>query len=375
MERTEVVVSGGDVFRTKRDHGKANGFTWGKGTLAISLFFVRYALFLRSSRPDADFEFSGFENSPAATLGNMFGKLNGLSWVADMFGTGNQTLSNLFWWTDRINAAGKDKARPRLIKFKDGLLGTEQVKIHSGKIELTDETSLLDLIHGLEKQWKGQPNVHTSPPRQCSHVCAEKAEAIVAPSTSGVFSGAKPIEVQTGGRSSEDWITQLDATPAEALKKHLVAATAPERGNDAVCAAVSEVLEPEALNILTERLVHAPLCVFTDFFLADLDSPPRIKQSIARVIGADSQLTETLARKVAQSEIADMLSWFQAFSFFSLRQTVIKVEHYFCAECANKMPPSGLAFTSPHMLENLIGHFERFGCVAAVHELRKIVPI
>jgi hypothetical protein len=113
--------------------------------------------------------------------------------------------------------------------------------------------------------------------------------------------------------------------PVESIISHIQTSILPARGQAAVERYLAEILTPECINLIAQKLVAESVECFCGFYHAKLDATDSIKICVADSIAANNSLRERLVTKVAKSGCPNLLSWFQAFSPFCKKHVVTEV--------------------------------------------------
>jgi hypothetical protein len=346
-----------------------NSFAWSRGVRALTIFLVQYVGWSKKYRPE-DFEIRGERNSPAASLDMGLGKGKSkdqvnIQWQQSMFGTqGKNASSYLPTYIERTNPDQKRKSDPFGLKVLVSQLPPACVHVFVGDKELKEFPEIKVLSEKLCKQWKGKQNLPLWPA-----VEPKKDVLVLAPDA---LTSSKITTTQTSSPASKSLAELFKSLPVTSIISHITAALLPARGQDAIEKSVAEILSPECINLLAEKIVEGSINEFCDFFYTNYDSPPNIKKCVATLLSTNKNLRANLAFKVARSGFYDILGWFGVFSFFCDRQIVLEVEN--SLNTAAKEPGFKERFLiyAPELLPKLIKYFSDYGCVVAVRLFEKI---
>jgi hypothetical protein len=156
------------------------------------------------------------------------------------------------------------------------------------------------------------------------------------------------------------------------IQSHIVAALTPGRGSEAIEASLTELLSPECVNVMAERLTSESIDSFCQFYFASYDDSQKIRKSIAAVIASHPELRRKLAATVARSGFSDIKGWFNLFSNFCDRKILYDLEQ--ALNVASEEPGFKERFLpyAPAQLPLLIECFSRHGLVCAVRIFEKI---
>ena len=139
----------------------------------------------------------------------------------------------------------------------------------------------------------------------------------------------------------------------------------------------TELLSPECINVLAEKLTSESNYSFCDFFNADFDSPPNIKKSVATVLASNPELRSKLAAKIAKCDYRDMSSWLcGVITFFDqeiVREIFIDVEHALLAVAGDPGFKGRFEIYSPERLIELREYFVIYGLVSAARVFDRII--
>jgi hypothetical protein len=184
---------------------------------------------------------------------------------------------------------------------------------------------------------------------------------------------------------------------------HITAAMLPARGNLAIEKFSDEILSPECVNVLAEKLVSESIGSFNDFFCATFEPPweslplvpeelnpqkikdlrfegphvPDVKRSVGVFIASNRDLRQRLASMVARCGFSDMWHWFTAISFCrareSEREIVLEVERELGAAAVEEPDfKEKFLLYAPDQLPKLIQYFSDYDCVVAARLFEKI---
>jgi hypothetical protein len=153
-----------DELICNRGKGRDKSFQWGAGTLALSLFFLKYAAWCSHKLNPLMFEFTGGPGSPADTLEtSVLKKCDSLNWAVDMFGTDEKEGRNQLLLV--VKKYGSDKAGPDTV-FRQGinhqLLPAKALVVTWKGANLTAAKEIEELEIKLLAQWKKAPHAASS---------------------------------------------------------------------------------------------------------------------------------------------------------------------------------------------------------------------
>jgi hypothetical protein len=100
----------------------------------------------------------------------------------------------------------------------------------------------------------------------------------------------------------------------------------PERGKAAVEKAFLEILSPDCINAMAEKLVDESIDKFCAFFNSEFGSSSTIKKCIAAGIAKKKELCHKHIAKVTASNHRIMLNWLQSFSPYASRNIFVEFE-------------------------------------------------
>jgi len=101
------------------------------------------------------------------------------------------------------------------------------------------------------------------------------------------------------------------------IKSYILAELSSLQGQNAYETFLTELLSPECIGVIADKLVADTIENFVDFYAADYDSPPALKRRLAAHVARDPEALKLLAEKVARSGNRDMNRWFEkCISFF-----------------------------------------------------------
>ena len=223
---------------------------------------------------------------------------------------------------------------------------------------LTSPKELLNLAQTLEAVehvwWKTLSNGSARKPAKREVHKARANQNVVRQPTP-----PKPIGSHSATRSLAEVLIPF---PVESIISHIQTSILPARGQAAVEQYLADILTPECINLIAQKLVAESVECFCDFYKTKLDATDSIKICVADSIAANNSLRERLATKVAKSGCPNLLSWFQAFSPFCKKQVVIEVGRALLM--ANEDPVYHKDFGKYYFKEQykpIREYFQRFG--------------
>jgi len=378
----------------KRGKRTENTFQWGTGPIALSLFFVRYAAWCSNKKSPRLFEFVGKIGSPAHTLEtSVLKKCDGLNWTLDMFGNAEGTDHNHL--LSVIEKGSSDKSQAET-PYRQGvnvkLLPFDALTINWRNADLNKTAEFEVLAVKLEEQWK---NCITTPEISNKIEAAKQQQAEVKEDRPAEAKRAESDQRQTMAQ-------QFRSLSVVSIISYITTAMLPARGSLAIENFSAEILSPECVNVLAEKLVSDSIRNFNDFFHATFEPPweslplvpdelnpqkikelrfegarvPDIKRSIGIFIASNRDLRERLAFMVARCNFPDMWYWFTAISFCKDRQSERKIAHEveLALNAAAEEPgfKENFLIYAPEKLPRLIQYFLDYDCVVAARLFEKI---
>lgn len=156
-----------ELVRTVYVHDRASdevkldreGFDWGLGTIAFSIFFLKYLAWSSEFNEEEDFFLrSEQRGKPVTTLANALETDTSLS---KFFGKAAQTQTKLTFLPRRGDYRKHQPPHPQTVRVRRRMLPPEAVRIFCGKRRLTQKHDLEEFIALLEEQWRIRNNPST----------------------------------------------------------------------------------------------------------------------------------------------------------------------------------------------------------------------
>ena len=262
--------------------------------------------------------------------------------------------------------------------------------------EITDNLSSLVKLKELRKQKAKKSPVKkvTSSANDVNNLQAQKN------TSSG---GTEPILESSETTAHPKFLAELfRPLSVKSIISHITAAMLPARGALAIEKFSAEILYPDCVNVLAEKLVSESISSFNDFFHAAFEPPfeslplvpdelnpqkikdfrfegppvPDIKRSVGVFIASNRNLRQRLASMAARCGFSDMCYWFTAMSLCHARESERKIVHEVERElgAAAEEPDFKERFLvfAPDRLPELIQYFSHYDCVVAVRLFEKI---
>ena len=356
-----------------------NSFQWGTGPLALSLFFVGYAAWCSNKKSPRLFEFSGKTGSPADRLETtVLKKCDLLNWTLDMFG--NQEGTNRNHLTSAIEKFSSDKSQSEKL-YRQGvnvkLLPIDALTINWRNANLTKPAEFEELASKLQAQWKNSLGAEPAVNISTSPVTEKKKLATNTPwlsdQTKTHFTDNLRAQIQriqlpdhlstlAINSSNQPLAVLFAAVETTKIKNYILSELSSLQGQDAYEDFLSELLLPECIKVIAEKLVGDTIDNFVDFYAADYDSPPSLKRRLAACIANDPDNLKLMAAKVARSGNRDMNRWFEKCVSFFPDGILIAVEEALIHEIHGD-PNFKLKFNrcSLRDLCELIAYFKDYG--------------
>lgn len=226
---------------------------------------------------------------------------------------------------------------------------------------LTSPKDLLKLAHVLESVeqfwWKTLSNVPVrKPTTKGMHVAQAKQNIASEPKH------PTPMASYSATRSLAEIFIPL---PVESIISHIQTSMLTARGQAAVEKYMAEILTPECINLIAEKLVGDSVKGFCDFYNASLDTPPNIKQCVAAFIQSHKEIRAKFITKVAGSGYQNMVNWFQSFKNHCDKQIVAEVGQALGAAVEEPGYRYNFKYEAfRDMAEGrLVKYFQQFGCI------------
>jgi len=367
LAKTRVLPPGydeQDELICNRGKRTANSFQWGSGPLALSLFFVRYAAWCSRKENPRNFEFAGKSGSPADTLETtVFKKCDILIWTLDMFG--NQEGSDHNHLLSIIEKYTSDKShsdKPYRQGININLLPQKALTINWKGIDLTKPAQFEELVARLLTQWKTEVATHTI---ERSQILEEKKEGVL----KEVAATVKQPVVAIHPKSLAEQFIPL---PVASIISHITTSLLPARGQRAIEKYMAEILTPECINLIAEKLVGESTESFCDFYNTNMDAANNVKTCVADFIASNKSLRARLVTKITQSGYQNMLNWFQAFLTFCHKQIVIELGQALNAAVEDRAFRKEFnSFSVKDGLAPLVNHFKRFGSIEGMRAIQR----
>jgi hypothetical protein len=257
-----------------------------------------------------------------------------------MFGSGPDGHSCLFLWTGRKNPEGRH-GKPRVFWPKVNNLPADALTFSINGETLETAEELETLAKKLEQQWtdevEPQPEQHKAapeskgkarshgtkspPPPSASHpVTSTVAEPTTSPQTGKETPPPKPKRRRKrvrrrsvekaptqlpprGNRSLADWFRGLSLRE---ITRYINAAASAPNGNE--MGAIKEVLEPECINVIAEKLALADYQDYFDFYANPYGQvPDQLKCAASEVIVSDSELRRSWVGNMEKGKAPDRI--------------------------------------------------------------------
>lgn len=346
----------------KCSEGKAGDgfFEWRAGTQALSLCLIRFLCFPKVKLSKGiKFVFEGNDEHPAKTVDYVVAKANkSYCWQLNMFGNFSDGNCRLKRFIKRRNPDRSDKNRNYELEIQHEELPQRSITVEVDGRDIKGLAALKRLADNIEAQWHATSTSRVPDGVQVVEACEL---------------GDETADLPEASKTNKPLSELFRSLPVASIISHITAALLPARGQEAIEESLAEILSPDCLNVVAERIVGDSIDHFCDFFYAEYDTPPNIKRSIAAVIASNKELRAALAVKVANCDYQDMSSWFQAFSFFCARDIVVEVEHALNAAAEEPGFKEKFEIYAPNRLPSLVAHFSRYGCVSAVRFFEKLI--
>ncbi len=251
---------------------------------------------------------------------------NGLAVIARSSGRAGNSVES----ESEVERVLGNPAAPRIELFlKASYLNPKNITIIKGEYTdakdqgLTSPKELLNLAQTLEAVeevwWKTLSNGPARKPAKKEIHKAQPNQNVVSEPTQSTSIGSRGAT-----RSLAEVFIPF---PVESIVSHVQTSILPARGQAAVEGYLADILTPECINLIAQKLVAESVECFCDFYNAKLDATDSIKICVANFITSNKSVRERLVTKVAKSGYQNLLRWFRAFSSFCENQFVIDVAH------------------------------------------------
>jgi hypothetical protein len=383
-----VPIPRGEPDIVKASEGKAGGcFEWREGTQALCVCLLRFLCYPKEQLADGiAFVFDGEEQSPAKTLDGVISKANKAnSWASSMFGSLENGRCRLRQYMIRRRPKDRGKPNHYEVEIQHRQLPQESITFEVDGHQVTDIPSLESLADRIEDQWYEITGNASE---------LSKIKAARTPRSKGDAAGetevlsARSIQSTATPAAEPDAASETQPATATAplrplaevfrslsvasIKAHIVAALMPGRGSEAIEASMAELLSPECVNVMAEKLTSESTDTFCQFYSARYDDSQNIKRSIAGVIASHPELCKKLAATVAKAGFSDMKDWFITFSNFCDRAIFYDLEQALNVGVEEPGFKEKFLPYAPERLPSLIEYFSRHGLVCAVRIFEKI---
>ena len=387
----------GNLERGKRSLA---GVRWDKSIKAFCLLCVHYVI----SANSAEYNFSDDprkkKSGPdaAESLSEVLNRRDG--WPKQLFQSKTPGIrKQLFRTTNRDGIPEKPFTR---IVINNKWLPPTAVRVFSAGDALTMETDaalLWGLLSALRQQSKDFKSLRGTLAGMDSST--EENKLLAKPHNEKTGNDANtnvPVKALQPEQSNKPITELFKSLPVASIISHITVAHLPARGEDAIDKFHADFLSPDCLCAVAEKIIDGSINEFCDFFYAQFEPPfsalppcpdkfnplkiknlryggrqrPNLKSSVAAVIASNKDLRAKLAAKVARCGFWDMISWFQAFSFFCVREIVVEVEYALNAAAEEPGFKEKFLLYAPEQLPTLIKWFSDYSCVVAVRLFEKI---
>ena len=330
-------------------------FEWREGVQSLCICLIRYLCYPKSNlEKGIKFQFVGGKSHPAKTMDGNVAKANKANcWQQNVFGFDREGSCLIKKYIKRKNPNPTAKNSNFLLEIQHDELPQESIVVEVDDFKIIDVAELESLADAIEDQW-----FKINPQFKSEWAKIKDARKL------RVDENRKILELPNTPQRNTSPVELFKSASVTSICSHITAALLPERGREAVEKSLTEILSPECLNVIAEKIVDGSIDDFSNFFYKDHDEQSKIKKCVAAVITSNKELRAKIADKVAKGGFRDMLSWFQTFSSFICdRQIVVDVEHAFMAASEDPGFKEKFMIYSPDHFTPLIEYFGRHNCV------------